>query len=435
MNNTDNPLLDKLNDAKQLVGWVDAPNVRGTMNIIWSCVIVLITSIWTIMHLNLPAKEDTWIRITERKIRWGFLTILAPDLLTLIAANQWESARRSVTKIKEVAGSKVWTQEHAFYADSGGFHLRPADGLSFPINANTLHFLVSRQYVKLPEISSEEIWDKSKTDVFAKSFTLLQTGWIAVQSIARAVQGLSISPLELFTLAFLVSTVSSYFFWWRKPQDVRVPITIECKYSIATILAENGILDTQYVNTPLDSVANSTRFYKRRRTSRNFDLERGDQDSITRRPLQRIPDDDFILCLPVSLIYIITIPAMIHSSIHLAGWNFPFPTETEQLLWRISSVILTAGSTFCVGVIRLLTALGYRGEYNLAWAWINTDGRQSEQLRNQVFSTLVDGFLTFSTLILLIARCFIIIEAIISLRKLPADAFETPNWTNFIPHV
>ncbi|KAI0888352.1 uncharacterized protein GGS22DRAFT_198125 [Annulohypoxylon maeteangense] len=436
MNDTYNPLLDTLNDAKQLVGWVDSPNVRGTIDIIWSCVLVLVTSLWTVIHLNLPAKDDRWIRVIARKLRWGFMAILGPDLLTLIAANQWESARRSVAQIKDLAGSKEWTLKHAFYADSGGFHLQPAEGPSFPINASTLHFLVSRQYIKLPEISSEEIWDKSKADVFAKSFTLLQTGWIAIQSIARAIQGLSISPMELFTLAFLVSTASSYFFWWHKPQDVKIPIVIECKYSIATILAENGVLDTRYANTPLDFVANSTRFYERRRTFQNFDLERRGQDqSADRIPLQRIPDDDFLLSLPFSLVYLIAIPAVIHSSIHLAGWNFAYPTPTEKLLWRISSVVLAAGSSINVGVTRILAVLGYEGEYNLALVWVNTNRRQAGDSSNRVFSAFADTFLTLSTLVLVIVRCFIITEAIISLRKLPADAFETPNWTNFIPHI
>ncbi|KAI0898760.1 hypothetical protein F4806DRAFT_506727 [Annulohypoxylon nitens] len=436
MNDTYNPLLEELRDAQRFVGWVTSPNGRGTISIIWSCVLVLVTSIWTAIHLNLPAKDEKWVHIIARRVRWGFMAILAPDLLTLIAANQWESARRSVAKIKEVAGSKQWTLEHAFYADSGGFHLQPVGGPSFPINANTIHFLVSRQYIRLPEVSEEEILDKSKTDAFAKSFTLLQTSWIAVQSIARAIQGLSISPMELFTLAFLVSTASSYFFWWHKPKDVGVPIFVECKYSIATILAENGRSDNEYVNTPLDFVAHSTRFCERRRTLRNFDLEKRGQDSgMQRIPLQRIPDDDFMLSLPCLLIYLLAIPAMIHSCIHLAGWNFAYPTPIEKLLWRISSIVLAAGSSICVAVIRLLTKLGYEGEYNLAWAWVNADRKRSNNSDHKVFSAFGDSFLTLCTLILVIVRCFIITEAIISLRKLPADVFETPDWANFIPHV
>ena len=33
------------------------------------------------------------------------------------------------------------------------------------------------------------------------------------------------------------------------------------------------------------------------------------------------------------------------------------------------------------------------------------------------------------------ARAFIVVEAFISLRSLPADAYKTPNWTAWLPHL
>lgn len=109
-----------LDDTAQYVGWVESPNARGTMDIIWSCVVVLITAIWTVIHLNLPSKADSLTQITLRRIRWGVLSIFAPDLLTLIAASQWDNAKRSVRQMKELTGSERWTLVHAFYANSGG---------------------------------------------------------------------------------------------------------------------------------------------------------------------------------------------------------------------------------------------------------------------------------------------------------------------------
>lgn len=41
-------------------GWVDQPNYRGTLNIIWSCLLVILTSTWTVLHVNLPAQTDIW---------------------------------------------------------------------------------------------------------------------------------------------------------------------------------------------------------------------------------------------------------------------------------------------------------------------------------------------------------------------------------------
>ncbi|KAI1078668.1 hypothetical protein F5B20DRAFT_546863 [Whalleya microplaca] len=424
-----------LDDTAQYVGWVESPNARGTMDIIWSCVVVLITAIWTVIHLNLPSKADSLTQITLRRIRWGVLSIFAPDLLTLIAASQWDNAKRSVRQMKELTGSERWTLVHAFYANSGGFHLQPVEGPSFPINADSILFLVSHGYVEMPQVTREEIWDKSKADVFAKAFALLQTGWIIIQSIARAAAGLSLSPLELFTLAFVVSTASSYFFWWYKPQHVETPMVLYSEFPVSKILADVGLpSDMPFVSTPLEFIEKSNQTWERRKMFENFDLERQDQVVGTDRvPLQRIPDDAILPSqLPLPLLAALIIPSMIHSCIHLMGWNLPYPTKTEQLLWRISAVMLAGMSCISVGMVRVLAVLGYKGKYNLVWIWINVRRQSSE---NRICLDFWDTILALSTFCLVIARCFIITEVVISLRHLPADVFLTVNWTNFIPHI
>lgn len=130
--------------------------------------------------------------------------------------------------------------------------------MAFPINVEQIHFLVSHSYIQLPTITYDEIWDKSKADWFAKGITLLQTGWIIIQSIARVVDGLSISPLEIFTFAFIASTTMSYFFWWNKPHDVKTPTILNCEFSIAKILTDSGIPpDAPYADSPLDFIPDS----------------------------------------------------------------------------------------------------------------------------------------------------------------------------------
>ena len=36
---------------------------------------------------------------------------------------------------------------------------------------------------------------------------------------------------------------------------------------------------------------------------------------------------------------------------------------------------------------------------------------------------------------LILARVYIVVEAFISIRELPALAYQTPQWTNVIPHL
>jgi len=110
--------------AEDFRGWVQGPDTRGTLDIIWSCVAVLVTALWTVLHLNIPGEDDGLRHLFARKFRWGCASILAPDFLTLVAASQWDAAKKSVARmrrLKEVEEDHSrWCMEHAFYANSGG---------------------------------------------------------------------------------------------------------------------------------------------------------------------------------------------------------------------------------------------------------------------------------------------------------------------------
>ncbi|WXC64824.1 hypothetical protein SNK03_010635 [Fusarium graminearum] len=69
-------------------------------------------------------------------------------------------------------------------------------------------------------ISEEDVKDSGKSDAFTKVFALLQCTWLVVQSIARATQGYAISQLELATLAFIPCALVMYILWWQKPFGV-----------------------------------------------------------------------------------------------------------------------------------------------------------------------------------------------------------------------
>ncbi|KAI0416308.1 hypothetical protein F5X98DRAFT_388081 [Xylaria grammica] len=380
-----------------LVGWVSTPNARGTLSIIYSRATVIITAIWTILHLDVPGKADGLMQTLSRKVRWGIFAIFAPDLLTLVAASQWVSARKSVEQMEKISDVGYWTSVHAFYANSG----------AFPVNAEHICFLVSHGYIPLPKITQNEIWDKSKADWFAKGFALLHIGWVIIQSIARAVDGLPVSPLELFTLAF--------------PQDVQTPTILHCEFSMSKILIDCGIPpNASYADSPLDLILDSDKVWERRPSFKRYDLERQmEADSRNRARLQRIRNDAILTKrLPLDVLAALVIPPLIHSTVHLLGWNFAYPSSIEQLLWRISAVALASVSAVGIGIIHMLDLFGYQGRYNLAWC-----------------TKFLDLFLGFLVLCLVTARLYIIIEAIISLRNLPADVFVTVDWTDFLPHV
>lgn len=252
-------------------GWIYDCGYRGTVDIIYGCLVVLVAAIWTVVHLNLPSQNDSDWRIFWRRM---------PDFLTLVAAAQWDCAHKSVRQMATLPNSEGWTLIHAFYANSGGFVLETPDYNGedgrFPITADSVHYLVSRGYMPILTITKAEIWDKSKADVFAKGLALLQSAWIFLMAIARTAQGLPLTPIELFTLAFVISTVMSYFFWWKKPQHVGTPTRLWCETTMARVRANAGLSDDlPFVDTPMDFVEKPSQYWKRRDMFTDFDLEMG----------------------------------------------------------------------------------------------------------------------------------------------------------------
>ncbi|QDS74413.1 hypothetical protein FKW77_005845 [Venturia effusa] len=89
---------------------------------------------------------------------------------------------------------------------------------------------------------------------------------------------------------------------------------------------------------------------------------------------------------------------------HLLGWNFDFATYAESLLWRIASVC-------CIGLPLL---------------WISFYSVVPLRYRHWC---LLPGLLLYT-----IVRLYLIVEAFIGLRRLPASAFQTVQWSQFFPH-
>ena len=109
----------------------------------------------------------------KHKLRWQLFAIFFPEVLTSMAAEQWESANQSVQTFKELR-CEGWTMTHAFFADMGGFFLCPPDTSPFPVTAEQVAYLVKRQHLGHPKISKELISDRSKADGLAKVATSFQ---------------------------------------------------------------------------------------------------------------------------------------------------------------------------------------------------------------------------------------------------------------------
>ena len=59
--------------------WKEQPNFRGTWGILSSCLITLSLCIWSAVHLNIPADNESWQWQTLRRTKWVLVGLLAPE--------------------------------------------------------------------------------------------------------------------------------------------------------------------------------------------------------------------------------------------------------------------------------------------------------------------------------------------------------------------
>ena len=122
---------------------------------------------------------------------------------------------------------------------------------------------------------------------------------------------------------------------------------------------------------------------------------------------------------------ILWLACFVYGAVHIAAWNDHFPSVAEKWLWRSSSAYIG----FCGGLWVVLNygAQAYR-PFNAFWEkWMDGGGRWWQNILISV-PVIVCGFS------LILARAFIVIEAFVSIRELPAGAYDTPTWTQVFPH-
>ena len=111
----------------------------------------------------------------------------------------------------------------------GGFTLVQADKREEVVNGDP--YAIDTYKFAFPTITSAEIHDKGRGDFLSKAIVMLQSAWFIAQCVARGVEGIALTELELVTLALASLNGLMYYFWWDKPLGVKEPIKL---YPIGT---------------------------------------------------------------------------------------------------------------------------------------------------------------------------------------------------------
>ena len=312
----------------------------------------------------------------------------------------------------------------------GGFHLfrRPAGEPGQNVNS----FIPNENDIPLHPLSinalrdgefeytmptEKEIKDRGKSNWLAKALVLVQTMWFVMQCIARGIRHLPVTELEIVTLAYATMSFGIYLFWWDKPLNVGCPIRV-----FATT-------DSQGVEEKAEQTVHKMPGVRQWLLEWKWDWDDvmswlvrmchyiiGDQDRDDDMLAPRVPT--FWSGYPTAnqgktADGITLMVGIIFGAIHCIAWSFEFPSHTELVLWRISSVgIIATPAYFLVG-------------FSFAVVY-------DPQLPDWVQVVII---LPLLPLLYIVARAATVVLAFTSLRALPSAAYETVYWTTFIPHI
>ncbi|KFZ11602.1 hypothetical protein V501_04677 [Pseudogymnoascus sp. VKM F-4519 (FW-2642)] len=253
--------------------------------------------------------------------------------------------------------------------------------------------------VPTPQVSEAAIKDKNKTDTVAKILAVAQILQLALSLIVRRVRGLPFSQLEALILAFAACGVCTYFVYWYKPKDVNVPHVLgdlpamqgprahtfhtrRSTPSLASLHTNYSYDVTRDAPWPFHPALSSPRLSLESTglsrifqcsdeeedghstdhsseepgirgdgtpldlTERTFDsfwkVLTNDLGKNYRQEMSRVPNDNIPIETAETAHTVIIVLAFLSAafgSLHALAWNLEFPTQAEQVLWRVATVL------------------------------------------------------------------------------------------------
>ena len=423
----------------EIRGWTSSPNTRGTTDILWSSLTTIYLCTWTSLCLNFPQPGTRGWRFLLYKLRWQLVTIIFPEVVVAIAAEQWLSAQQSVRAFSAI-GHPEWTRRHGFFADMGGIRVAPPDIEPFPVDSQQLAYLVRHKYLPMPQISTDDLCAADKADGFARLITLVQMTWFCLNCIGRGITHVGLSPLELTALAFILCTLHNYFFWFHKPLDPLRPEVLPMNTPIAYVCCNAGT-KSPYTFTPLDFIKPPpdpksliSGFWFGMGVVFNFKKEISPKPIQTLRPAQTITNTTPIPAEGIGwvmMIYLLFFQVIYYGLQISVGWTIGFPSKLDWYLWMVSNFAEFGLITIYVVALAL-------GTYFAPWIGRTIFQREASSVLEVASmlpawaKLLVHAPWLFAYIA---ARALVLIESFISLRALPAALYQNVQWSDCLPHI
>ncbi|KAG8812280.1 hypothetical protein FRC19_003268 [Serendipita sp. 401] len=441
-------------------------NYRTLADIIWSCLTTILLCTWVSLHPNVPKPVDEK-RLTQRQryahrlyafvkddVFLFVVLLLGPELILM-----WALRQRLVVEYM-VRTRKVPTRRHGFFIIMGGFHKfsRADISKSAPFDPALSDRLVGSgvEQVSTDERGEEEhgepdhpldrydvcrllddgrlqlpleveIDDKSKSDWIAKSLVLFQTLWFVVQCIARKMDHLPLTELEVVTLGYALLNLVIYVIWWDKPQKVARPIRVFCgelpeRNEEQRILKWRMEVSGWFVRMLALIEGNPDEYVELRSVTQTPMYHSGNPPQDCWRP--------GTLSVEGTATTVTAVIGGVLGVIHLLAWSSPFPTRRMLVLWRCGSILMAVAPfptlTLYTTSLLLDFLLGVDNSFvRVIVDWI---------IRPLFYMSGVLS-LWLVPLVYISGRVITLVLAFQTLASLPPEAFQSVQWTNLFPHI
>lgn len=92
--------------------WVSNSGVRGSSDILWSCIVTLTACVYTAIHLNVPPPQEGKWQFLWRKSKWVALALFAPEIVLYCALTQVRQAWKFKNEMNELWATRQASPDH-----------------------------------------------------------------------------------------------------------------------------------------------------------------------------------------------------------------------------------------------------------------------------------------------------------------------------------
>lgn len=357
----------------ETAGFVPEPNCgRGTLGIVWACLPTIMFVIWTAIHLDSQKSMGRGL--------WSVFVFFVPESMPASAIDQLIKARRLQKRLRVLPGWESWTLKQSFLVVKrgirgigGGDVLTPmrlvelAEQQQYMVKKQGAHGSSGTLMEMLP--SGNLINKRSKKSWFEKMLAGGQALWFCANIVSRLAEGYPVTPLEDMTIAYTFCGLIASMAWLKCPQDIEDPFEVDL----------DAVDDVVFAAVEC-----------------GYSTDRASSSSSIRSSIPVTGSDGLMMIIVCVMLCLL-------AAMHMAEWNYPFPSAAEAWVWRSCSVAMLP-----IGLLIL-----YYGD----------------RCRSKHWSRV------WTAPMYVLMRLALLTVSATSFRQMPLSVFDTPDWSDYLGHV